>query len=146
MVKFIEKEEGKYTSQHTGMTYVPIYMVKDGKEFFVANRVFVEEDGKCGKEFLQDELECYMKFLEQHDYKYFKFYGFYDDPMEMIKEMKNRCHTFTEPESLFVGDSLRGSIDFYGNRNEVSAAFHYRIFDLELYERIKKEIEPILKW
>lgn len=66
---------------------------------------------------------------------------YYDDPMDMIAEMKARKHTFTEPDDLFIdrrGHKCYGEgfVDFHGNRREVSAAFHYRIYDEALLEKI----------
>ncbi len=68
----------------------------------------------------------------------------------MLKEMAERGHTFCDPDELF--DDCRNNpgygarfVDFHGNRNEVSAAFHYRIYDDELLERIKEAADPIIK-
>jgi len=36
-------------------------------------------------------------------------------------------------------------VDFHGNWNEVSAAFHYRIYDEALLERIRTAAAPIIE-
>ena len=47
---------------------------------------------------------------------------------------------------LFVDCRERGGfVDFHGNRNEVSAAFHYRIYDKALIERIRTAVAPIVE-
>ncbi len=35
---------------------------------------------------------------------------------------------------------LLAFVDFHGNRNEVSAAFHYRIYDMEMLGRLKERV------
>ena len=60
------------------------------------------------------------------------------------------AHTFTEPDNLFVDcceNPKRGGgfVDFHGNRNEVSAAFHYRIYDMALIERIRTAVTRIIE-
>lgn len=153
MIQFIEKEPWKNPSPFTGQTYAPNYMVKDGIEYFVKNRI-VHGTGDTGFEkqavnMSGDKLEAAKAFLTRNGGQYFKFHGIYDDPFEMLEEMAARGHTFRDPEDLF--DDCRGIegygagfVDFHGNRNEVSAAFHYRIYDMEMAERIKEALKPFL--
>lgn len=133
MIEFIEKERYFDDSPFTGQCYMyPTYMVKDGKEHFVFNRR--EPDAKYNLK----ENETRKAFLTANDGKYFKFNGFYDDPFEMLKEVARRKHHFTEPGSMYYGGIERsGYLDFHGNRKEVSAAFHYRIYDAELARKIQ---------
>lgn len=63
--------------------------------------------------------------------------------------MAERGHTFRDPEKLF--DDFRGIegygagfVDFHGNRNEVSAAFYYRIYDMEMLGRLKESVGTFL--
>ena len=44
MIKFIEKKPWTDHSPFTGQTYAPNYMVKDGVEYFMVNRVVSSED------------------------------------------------------------------------------------------------------
>lgn len=156
MIKFIEKEPWTDPSPFTGQTYAPNFMVKDGAEYFVVNRVvrsgeispgFADYDLKKSR----DELAATKAFLIQNGGKYFKFNGIYDDPFEMLAEMERRGHTFTEPDNLFVDcrgiakGYGEGFVDFHGNRNEVSAAFHYRIYDEVLLEEIRTAASPIIE-
>lgn len=145
MVEFIEKECWTDQDQFIGRTYAPVYMVKDGVEYFVVNRVVKSRDGSWARydeKKSHNETEQYKEFLRQHEYRYFKFNGFYDDPFEMLEEIRARKHTFTHPEDLFLAGSR--FIDFHGNRNEVSAAFHYRIYDTNMVEEIRRQINPII--
>lgn len=148
MIKFIEKKPWTDHSPFTGQTYAPNYMVKDGVEYFMVNRVVSSEDMGYANYHLEESrkaLEATKKFLIENNGAYFKFNGIYVDPFEMLKEMSERGHTFCDPEKLF--DDCRGIegygagfVDFHGNRNEVSAAFHYRIYDMEMLGRLKERV------
>lgn len=145
MIEIVEKAGWFDRSPFTGncMMY-PIFMLKDGKEYFVVNRREPNESWK------EKEREAQIAELLANDGAYFHFYGLYADPFEMLKEMAERGHTFCDPDKLF--DDCRdnpgygsGFVDFHGNRNEVSAAFHYRIYDAALLEKIKETAEPVIK-
>lgn len=143
MIEFVEKDAWVDSSPFTGQTYVPNFMVKDGVEYFVVNRVVIGMNN-------DKELEAIKQFLIENEGMYFKFYGTDDDPFEMLKEMADRGHTFCDPEKLLddcreIKDYGAGFVDFHGNRNEVSAAFHYRIYDTEMLNRLKAALEPFLK-
>ena len=139
MIKFIEKERYYNDNPYTGgCYYYPTYMVKDGKEFFVFNRREPDDEWKI------KENETRKSQLIENGGKYFKFNGFYNNPLEMLKEVIERKHHFTTPNEMYYGDlDSRGYIDFHGNRNEVSAAFHYRIYDTELTYIIQKVVKFI---
>lgn len=142
MIEFFEKNVWTDRSPFTGQTYAPNFMVKDGVEYFVANRVVVGEHN-------DKELQAIKQFLIQNEGTYFKFFGIYTDPFDMLKEMSDMGHTFCKPERLL--DDCRGImgygagfVDFHGNRNEVSAAFHYRIYDMGMVKRLTETLKPFL--
>ena len=140
MIEIFEKERYCDDSPFTGQCYMyPTFMRKDGKEVFMFNRREPDDSWKLR------ENEERKAFLIAHDVKYFKFNGFYDDPFEMLKEMAERRHTFTEPEekNYWCSFEENGFIDFHGNRREVSAAFHYRIYDPEMAQKIKEAVHHI---
>lgn len=135
MIKIIEKERCFDDSSLTGQCFLyPTYMVKDGKEYFMFNRREPDDPWKLR------ENEERKVFLISNGGRYFKIHGFYDDPFEMLKEISDRKHTFTEPEEENYIGSLEknGFIDFHGNRVEVSAAFHYRIYDKKMAKEIRE--------
>lgn len=144
MIEFIEKEPYHDDSMFTGQCYMyPTFMVKDGKEYFMFNRRDPDDSWKLR------ENEERKKFLASKGGAYFKIYGHYDDPIAMIDEMKERKHTFTRPDDLFInckGHNSYGEefVDFHGNRREVSAAFHYRIYDEALLEKIRTAVEELV--
>lgn len=139
MIKFIEKERYYDDSPYTGSCYYyPTYMVKDEKEFFVFNRRDPNDEWKI------KEDEKRKNQLIENEGKYFKFNGFYDNPLEMLKKIIERKHHFTTPKNMYYGNlDTHRYIDFHGNRNEVSAAFYYRIYDIELACIIQKVVKLI---
>ena len=139
MIKFIEKERYYDDSPYTGSCYYyPTYMVKDEKEFFVFNRRDPDDEWKI------KEDEKRKNQLIENEGKYFKFNGFYDNPLEMLKKIIERKHHFTTPKNMYYGNlDTHRYIDSHGNRNEVSAAFHYRIYDIELACIIQKVVKLI---
>ncbi|MEY8230167.1 hypothetical protein AALA82_00910 [Oscillospiraceae bacterium 50-16] len=153
VITFIEKATWTAPSPFTGQTYAPVFMVKDGVEYFVVNRVVHSyERGYESYSLKQSQkgLEATKAFLIQNDGEYFKFNGIYVDPFEMLKEMEERGHTFCDPDKLF--DDCRknpgyggGFVDFHGNRNEVAAAFHYRIYDESMLEKLRVSAAPIIE-
>jgi hypothetical protein len=145
MIEFIEKERCYDDSWFTGQCWMyPVFMLKDGKEYFVQNRREPDDSWK------QKELEGRKAELIANDGAYFRFNGFYPDPLKMLAEMEEQGHTFTEPDSLFVDCQNsksygEGFVDFHGNRKEVSAAFHYRIYDLDLLKAVEKSARKIAR-
>lgn len=139
MIKFIEKERYYDDSPFVGKCYYyPTYMIKDGKEYFVFNRR--EPDDKWRAE----EREALKKQLIQTDGKYFRFHSFYENPIEMVKEIIKRKHHFTTPKEMYYGSVEESNfLDFQGNRKEVSAAFHYRIYDKKLAIQIQEIVKCI---
>ena len=145
MIEIAEKAGWLDSSLFTGdcMMY-PVFMFKDGKEYFVVNRR--EPDVSWKKK----ERDAQIAELLANGGAYFHFHGLYADPFEMLKEMDKRGHTFCNPDELFIDcrdNPAYGSgfVDFHGNRNEVSASFHYRIYDMDLLEKIKEAAAPTIK-
>lgn len=132
-ISFIEKEPWHDNSPFTGACDMfPVYMVKDGKELFVMNRRVPDDSWKAA------ELEEIKKLLMETGGAYTKFHGIYRNPLDMLKEIVERKHTFREPDKLFILSENRGFTDFHGNRNEVSAAFHYRLYEADFIGIVQK--------
>lgn len=153
MIEFVEKEPFSYNDPFIGETLAPVYMRKDGREYFVRNRVVHGKDPDLGWRQYDEkksdaDVEYAKAFLIQNGGRYVKFYGFYDDPLEMLKEMTERGHTFTTPDNLFVDcreKEGRWFLDFHGNRREASAAFQYRIYDPALAEEVIAAVQPLIE-
>lgn len=144
MIEIIERKGWIRKSPFSDTSIMhPVYMIKDGKEYFVVNRPEPE------KSWEEKKRKAQIEELIANDGTHFHFCGAYADPFEMLKEMTERGHTFCNPDKLF--DDCRndpsygaGFVDFHGNRNEFSAAFYYRIYDEVLLERIKEATAPII--
>lgn len=129
MIEFIEKKT--YYSNHSGCWMYPIYMIKDGKEFYVFNRR--EPNTNLGKK----EEEAKRKQLISNNGLYYKIYGFYDSPLDLLKEMAGRRYHFIEPGYMFDGELERiGFCDFHGN-TKGAMNFSYRIYDKGMIEKIQ---------
>ncbi|MEY8233212.1 hypothetical protein AALA82_16535 [Oscillospiraceae bacterium 50-16] len=145
MIEFIEKERYYDDSLFTGQCWMyPTFMVKDGIEYFMWNHREPDDSWT-----LKERESQKAELLSNHG-TFFHFHGIYADPFEMLAEMEHRGHTFTEPDNLFVDCRKNprcggGFVDFHGNRNEVSAAFHYRIYDEALLERIRAAVALIIE-
>lgn len=140
-IQIIEKEPWFDDSMFTGNCYMyPTYMVKGGREFFMFNRREPDDSWKLR------ENEERKKHLLSTGGAYFRLNGFYADPLEMLAEIVKRQHHFADPKNMWWSSFERnGFVDFHGNRREVSAAFHYRIYDAELAEKIKVTVDRIIR-
>lgn len=128
-----------------GECYVyPTYMVKDGKEFFMFNRISRQHNYEDNA----DESESHKKLLISTNGKYFKFRGCKDDPLEMLKIAAKRKLHFINPEDLWWHDRNNKYMDFNGEFVEISSSFHYRIYDVEFSEKIKEAATKLIeeKW
>lgn len=137
MIEFVEKKEWYLRDLFIGNCYMyPNYMLKDGKEFFICNRREPDEKWKLGK------IEEYKEQLIETNGAYFRFYSFYKNPFDMIGEMASRGHHF-EKTTNFHQEYIENTkfVDFRGNRKEVSATFHYRIYDSDIEKTIRRAVE-----
>lgn len=117
--------------------------------------VSIEQDGE--KLFLRgfhakheprekEEMKLLIKKLElMRRLKFYRFYGNEDTPLEFIIMMQqNNYHFGQNYRCEFRKSSNQKTWDFSGNLQEVSGAFHYRIFDRayarKVYNIVKKMI------
>lgn len=143
MIEFIEKTIWVDPDPLIGRTYAPVFMVKDGVEHFVVNRVVY---GSCRDD---EKLKEIKSMLLDTEGRYFKFYGSHDDPMQMLAEVKERQHTFSNSKTLFSDcrDEPRygaGFIDFSGACREVALTFSYRIYDPVLAAALEESAKSII--
>lgn len=135
MLEFIEKEPYK-SYDNWNMNYClmyPNFMIKDGKEFFIVNRR--EPNPRYRKD---EEIMGFIEQLKDNDGKYVTFYGSDKNPIDMLKNIIERQHSFVEPTELFEESVAKDFVDFCGNLNEVAAAFRYRIYDTEMLKNIER--------
>ena len=157
MIEFIEKAPFESGDVFRKQTLVPVFMVKGGKEYFVANLPIA--GGNYGAEYHREEMAGYKNQLYQTKGEWFKFYGHFDTPFELVEYVKENQYTFecggkngrvfNDVNALFIDvpEEYYGSCtDFGGNLREVSAAFRYRIYDEAIVELLKNKIrEEICK-
>lgn len=89
MITFIEKSSLTEHVACISRTYVPVFMVKNSIEYFIMNRAV------DGFPLENEHLERIKSMLLKTEGRYFKFYGAYDDPFEMLANIKERGHTLT---------------------------------------------------
>ena len=143
MIEYIEKKHWTDPDIFIGRTYAPIFMVKDSVEYFVSNRVV---NGSYHEE---QELKGIKSMLLMTEGKYFKFYGFFDDPFEMLTMIEERGLTFESPKKLFcdchgIPKYGAGFTDFSGNCREIALAFSYRIYDSDLLATLQTEVQKLI--
>lgn len=137
MIEFIEKQRTIDKDPFVGGAFIPTYFKKDGKEYFAFNR-YVTEDS-----YRTEQYSRWEKELIQTDGAYLRYHSFYESPLDMLAEMAERQHHFVNPEGVIQEDDPDGGYCYFGNREEVSAAFEYRIYDAELQRQIR-EITALL--
>jgi hypothetical protein len=150
MITFAEREPfiSNATFQPICRTLVPVWMIKDGAEYFIANLPI--EGGDYSPDYQCREIECYKTQLIQTDGRYFKFHDHTgnNDPESMLASVAESGNTFVYPDELFFESSKghygAGFVDFRGNQREVSASFHYRIFDQEYVAKLRKQAQAII--
>jgi hypothetical protein len=152
MITFQEREP--YISSGafgpTKQKLVPVYMTKDGAEYFVANIAIA--GGNYSADHNRQQMEGYKAQLIATGGRYFKFYVHTgnDDPEEMLTDIAERSHTFVKVDDMTPfceapeGHYGPYMIEFWGNRHEVSAAFHYRIYDREYADKLREQAQPII--
>lgn len=143
MIEIIEKEPFSDDSPYYARTRVPIFMRKDGKDYFVANRLVSDSEpggwGNTHVKVSEIEIRRYKEHLQRTDGRYYKMYGTFDDPMELIEEIKKNGYTLWclgQPIEYSKRIDSARFVDFHGNTKEYSAAFHYRIYDQDLIDRL----------
>lgn len=123
-------------------TLFPVFMKKDGKSYFVFNRREGENEEQQQKDYMLKEQ------LIQNSGIYCTYKGYYKNPLDMLREMIGRKQHFTRPEKVFENVfEKQGYGNFSGSRAEANvdvADFHYRIYDIDIYNALKQAVINIL--
>lgn len=142
----VEFVSGKPYTSSWGMSgeakYVPVYAVIDGKRNFLRNLVYPltgETEGwrkyTADKAFL--EVERAKKSLIENGGKYFTISAQFADPYELLSFVKENDYTLEVVRSFFYESPNSGYMEFHGNCSEYSCGFHYRIYDRDMFEKLK---------
>lgn len=144
MITFIEKPALTEYVACIRRTYVPVFMVKNGTEYFIMKRAI------DGTHMENKHLERIKSMLLNTEGRYFKFYGAYDDPFEMLASIKERGYTliFGSPAGPFCDCPVvpygAGFTDFSGGCCEIDLTFNYRIFDPDLLTSLRAAVQDLL--
>lgn len=143
MIEIIEKEPYKSFDNWNERECLmcPVFMIKDDKEYFVLNRREPSDD------YRNKENQKRIEKLKQTNGKYTIFYGEFENPFEMLKEIIQKMDLIiTNSDSIFDKQMTNeDSVDFHGNRQNYSSAFMYRLFDKELENDLKEIVTLINK-
>lgn len=143
MIEIIEKEPYKSFDNWNERECLmcPVFMIKDNKEYFVLNRREPSDD------YRNKENQKRIEKLKQTNGKYTIFYGEFENPFEMLKEIIQKMDLIiTNSDSIFDKQMTNeDSVDFHGNRQNYSSAFMYRLFDKELENDLKEIVTLINK-
>lgn len=159
-ITFVEKdsfETQPLPFSTKGVTLIPVFMNKGGKEYFVYNRKpsVGDPDSLYNKQ-QNDVLDAMKLMLCNNGGRYAKSsYGKFDCPYELIQYVKDKkCqfisgeHKFNHIETLFsdcrgVDGYGEGFVDFGGNIRQVSCAFSFRIYDNEMVRELKELVRKL---
>ncbi len=141
MIKIIEKEPYKSYDRwnERDCLMYPVFMIKDGKEYFVLNR------RETNLDYNNKENQRRLEKLNQTNGKYTVFYGDFENPFEMLKDIIKKMDLIITNNDRTFEKAMpnEDSIDFHGNRQNYSSAFMYRIFDKELENDLKEVVNFI---
>lgn len=139
MIEIIEKEP--YKSFDNWNERECLMCPVDNKEYFVLNRREPSDD------YRNKENQKRIEKLKQTNGKYTIFYGEFENPFEMLKEIIQKMDLIiTNSDSIFDKQMTNeDSVDFHGNRQNYSSAFMYRLFDKELENDLKEIVTLINK-
>ena len=132
-IEFIEKAPITDNDPFVGGVCIPTYFIKDGKEYFAFNR-FLNDD--C---FYKTQEERWKKEIIRAGGAYIRYNSQYEDPLDMLAEIVENRHHFVNIDGVIIDDG--GDVVFSGNCEEVSAAFHYRLYGGELIRTIKEIVD-----
>ncbi len=129
---FLKKES---TIQPRGLwgtaKYTPVFMVKNGKEFFVRNIV----DDK------ELELEPFLDQLRLNNGSFYCEYCQWpniSNPIDFINTVISIGHVFLNASLGKYNTIEDGYIDFGGNLKDVSCAFSFRIYDQLIIDQVEQ--------
>lgn len=114
MIKIIEKEPYKSYDRwnERDCLMYPVFMIKDGKEYFVLNR------RETNLDYNNKENQRRLEKLNQTNGKYTVFYGDFENPFEMLKDIIKKMDLIITNNDRTFEKAMpnEDSIDFHGNR------------------------------
>ena len=124
-----EKSFLSYDSFHDKNTVMtPVYFEFDNKRHFVVN-IVTKHPLEYEVFESHEKMREYFSQLNANKGKYFAFHSIRKNVKELLQWMKDNNYQFREDTRFWVHDDF---IELMGNMREYSAAFHYRIYDMQL--------------
>lgn len=142
-------EDGKtYVSSYgicNTAEYTPVFAVIDGECKFLRNLVKPLTGDYKKYEYKKALTEAFSARVNllKHEGKYFVINGQFDDPFELLEFVKNNGYTLEVVRGFFNESPNSGYMDFHGNCFEYSCSFHYRIYDRDMFEKIKELVSKM---
>lgn len=144
-ISFIEKRPWCDETPFWKRTLIPVFMVRDGKEYFVMNREDVGNSDSYWARNTDEQLERMKAHLLETGGRYAKIHGIEPDPVQYVKWIRDNKRSVYKKE-LFVpcyhAGYGEGFTDFHGNGPDIGA-FSYRIYCNELLDELKKLVKEI---
>lgn len=135
MIEIVEQAPRR--DDTTNENAFPTYMRKNGKDYFMFNRLSTADPTE------DDNMK--MQLFENEG-AYFCFYGACPDPIEMLTDMANAHCGFKKDGATIRFRMIENTElwDFSGSKGLfVGTAFLYRVYDADLAEKIKAVTEHI---
>ena len=129
MIEIKETEGFKFEYSHI----YPNVMIKDGKEYFIINRVVPYEN-----KYHRENYEKVIKTLQATDGLFTICHGAYTNPFDMLQDICMKKHKIIRYKKRIFEPIEDGIIEFSGDRDTYSSDFMYKIFDLELVNKLKE--------
>jgi hypothetical protein len=159
-VFFTERPRGKPAFRgwyNRVIDLMDVYALKDNKEIFIRGYNSVGEGYNFPDHEKAEIFRLKMQFLHTSgDYIIFHCCNWNEgridtpsdrSPLEFIEWIVKKGYHFDEDmKVLVVGADIS---EFHGNLQEISCAFHFRIFNREYAERVQdklREVQEALKW
>lgn len=139
MIEFIEKEpfESYDNWNDCESLLYPNVMIKDGKEYFVKNRREPHETR------YHTDIPELMEQLKENNGIYATFYSNNKEIWDFLDYIIEHHYSFDKIFEEFAEHKEGNFTDFHGNLTEISSAFMYRLYDINLINEIKKIVELI---
>lgn len=118
------------------------FIDKEGKERFICNMVYKQEDTKDICKARKDMANTLLS-LRKHHFQYFSGHDKNNDIETFLDEVEKKEYTMVANGCFFQFPVRRDSVSFTGSVKETGDIFFYRIYDRELFLHIIYRLRAI---
>lgn len=148
---FYERYPRVATSVFVGVAYSPVIMVREGREYFVVNRVLKEQAHAYNPNLFEQRADLVpnmIRALKKSKGLFCKLSGDYDDPRELLSSMKEAGRRFSAKQNLFSVSDVSDEhcdrrFEFRSKNAEGIEPFSYYIFSEKFLASLQKEVEML---